>query len=140
MLTYLSKISPRKLLSRLTLCTLVLSSFSTFASNLSEATNELCQKMKSCGQEQLKQQDLPPEMAQMMEGMFDGMCQSMIAPYVQSTENAGLESKAIACVESINAKSCAEIMNNNGGETQACKDFEKAADEAYPDGNYGQSQ
>jgi hypothetical protein len=117
---------------------LSLVSHTLFATSLTEATDELCQTIKTCGQEQLKQQNLPPEMAQMMEGMFDGMCQSMVAPYVLSTKDAGLEDKAIACLESFNSKSCDELMNNNGGDTPECKDFQKAADEAYPDGNFGQ--
>jgi hypothetical protein len=118
----------------------ILSTFSllSHADELSEATDTLCEKMKSCGLAQAKQQNLPPEMEQMMEGMFDGMCKSMVAPYVLSTKDAGLEDKALACLESFNEKSCDELMNNNGGDTEECKEFEKAANEAYPDGRYGQ--
>lgn len=129
-----------KHVTKITVFALLLAATShlSFADDLAEATDKLCEKMKSCGQQQLKEQNLPPEMAQMMEGMFDGMCQTMVAPYVLSTKDAGLEDKAIACLESFNNKSCDELMKNNGGDTDECKEFEKAANEAYPDGNYGQ--
>ena len=108
------------------------------ATELSDRVGELCQKMKVCGQEELAKQDLPPEMAQMMEGMFSGMCQAMVAPYVVSAQNAGLEKKAVACLDSFMDKSCQELMQNDGGDTEECQEFQKAADEAYPDGIPGQ--
>jgi hypothetical protein len=117
---------------------LVFSTFNVHATELSDAVNELCEKMKVCGQEQLAQQDLPPEMAQMMEGMFNGMCQAIVAPYVASTQNAGLEDKAVACLNSFKDRSCQELMENNAGETEECEEFEEAANEAYPDGIPGQ--
>ena len=105
------------------------------ARDLSEATQQLCEKIKTCGQQEIAKQDIPPEMRQMMEGMFSGMCQSMVAPYVVSAQHAGLEKKAIACIESIETKSCSDLMDNNGAETEECKELEAAAEKAYPEGD-----
>lgn len=107
---------------------------STQARNLNEATDELCVKIKTCGQEQLKSQGIPPEMQQMMSGMFDTMCKSMTEPYLVSTKDAGLEKMAIACVDSFVTKSCKAIMEGAGGSTPECDEFEAATKEAYPDG------
>ena len=105
------------------------------ARDLGDATNQLCEKIKTCGQQEIAKQDIPPEMRQMMEGMFSGMCQSMVAPYVVSAQHAGLEKKAIACIESIETKSCTDLMENNGAETEECKELEAAAEKAYPEGD-----
>ena len=105
------------------------------ARSLSEATTQLCEKIKTCGQKAIAEQDIPPEMRQMMEGMFSGMCQSMVAPYVVSAQHAGLEKKAIACIESIETQTCTNLMENDGAETPECKELEAAAEKAYPEGD-----
>ena len=105
-------------------------SYASNASDMSEASNTICQKVKTCGTAQLESQGLPPEMVVMMKSMFDGMCETMIAPYITQTTDAGLEKKAIACLDTINTMSCEDLMKGQGNETQECKEFEKAADEA----------
>ena len=100
------------------------------ATSLNEATDNLCRKIKSCATTQLAQQDLPPAMLQMMKAMFDETCASMISPYADKATNAGLEKKAIACIESINTLSCTNLMQNSGAETTECKALEAAANEA----------
>jgi len=113
----------------LLLSTLTLSSIAA-ATSLNEATDTLCRKIKSCATTQLEQQDLPPAMLQMMKAMFDETCASMISPYADKATDAGLEKKAIACIESINTLSCPALMQDSGGETAECKTLEKAAKEA----------
>lgn len=108
------------------------------AKDLSEATSELCEKVKTCGYEQLAGQDVPPQVKATMEAMLDGMCESMIQPYVVATEEAGLEKMALACLESVNSQSCQELMEGDSPETPECKEFEAAAEKAYPDGVPGQ--
>lgn len=100
------------------------------ATSLNEATDTLCGKIKSCATAQLEQQDLPPAMLQMMKAMFDETCASMISPYADKATNAGLEKKAIACIESINTLSCTNLMQNSGAETAECKALEAAANAA----------
>ena len=100
------------------------------ATSLNQATDTLCVKIKSCATLQLAQQDLPPAMLQMMTAMFDETCASTIAPYADKATNAGLEKKAIACIESINKLSCNTIMKRSGSETSECKTLETAARQA----------
>ena len=100
------------------------------ASSLTEATNTLCSKIKSCTTAQLKQQQLPPAMLQMMTAMLDESCAKTIAPYADKATNVGLEKKAVACIKSINSLSCNALMNTSEAETDECKMLEKAANEA----------
>jgi len=100
------------------------------ATSLNEATGSLCGKIKSCASTELKQQNLPPAMLQMMTAMLDETCASMISPYADKATDAGLEKKAIACIESINTLSCSALKQDSGGETAACKTLEEAANQA----------
>jgi len=100
------------------------------AENISNSSQRVCQKIKSCGVAQLEEQGLQPEMVEMMKGMFDGMCESMVAPYIGRANDAGLEDKGIACLDAIETMSCEQLMSGAGNETEACKELEQAADEA----------
>ena len=99
--------------------------------DLDSAMDDLCAKIKTCGMQQAEAQGLPPEMKAMMEGMVDGMCKTWMQPYAKSIGDAGLEKKAEACVDSVVDTSCETMMQAQGEfKTEACEDFEKAADEA----------
>lgn len=102
----------------------------TSATSFTEATNTLCNKIKSCTTTQLTQQQLPPVMLQMMTAMLDETCAKTIAPYAEKATNAGLEKKAISCINSINFLSCNALMDTAKAETSECKALEKAANEA----------
>ena len=98
--------------------------------SLNQATNKLCEKIKSCAKAQMAQQNLPPAMEQMMTAMFEQSCTSIIAPYADQATNAGLEKKAVACISSINSLSCGVIMTATGSKTAECKTLESAARQA----------
>lgn len=100
------------------------------ARDISEASNVICEKVKTCGTAQLETQGLPPEMVVMMKAMFDGMCETMIAPYIIKTADAGLEEKAIACLDSISSMSCEHLMEGQGNETEECEEYKQAAEDA----------
>ncbi len=106
-----------------------LSGLST-AATLSNATNTLCTKIKSCATVQMQQQQLPPAMQEMMSAMLDETCTKTISPYADKATNAGLEKKAVACIESINRLSCGTLMQGSEVNTKACKALEKAANDA----------
>lgn len=104
--------------------------------DLNGSMDELCQKMKTCALGEVKKQGLPEGMEQMMVGMMEGMCAAWVQPYSAAIGQAGLESKAEACVESVVSQSCATLMTqgDNGPFTSdECKEFEAAADEAGVD-------
>jgi hypothetical protein len=105
------------------------------ATSLNEATNTLCDKIKSCAMLEMAQQELPPGMEQMMTAMFEQSCTSIIAPYAGKATNAGLEKKAVDCINSINKLSCGVVMTASGSQTAACKALENAARQAGIDTN-----
>jgi len=91
--------------------------------------DQMCVKIKACSLEQLGP-DSPPEVAQMMDSMFDGLCQSMLEPYYKSASDAGLQDKAEACADSFTALSCDVLMAGNDSVSPECDEFKKAADDA----------
>ena len=102
--------------------------------DMTEKTDQLCEKMKTCAVEQMGA-DQPPGIVEMMKGMFDSMCASMIEPYATTFTEEGLEDKAEACMDSILETSCEVLMASQGDahESPECKEFEAAADEAGVD-------
>ena len=94
-----------------------------------EATDKMCAKIKVCALEQLGP-DSPPEVAQMMESMFDGICDNMLQSYYNSAADAGIEGKAQACAESFEALSCDVIMSGDENISPECDELKKAAEEA----------
>ncbi len=112
---------------------LLLTSLFISAANAEEVQYErLCGKIKQCAlDEARKQSEIPPQMEQMIEAMFDSQCKVMLEGYTQTFEDAGLTNKAVACSDSILEMSCDELMAQQGEpNTPACKDFKEAADEA----------
>ena len=93
---------------------------------------KMCGKIKHCALEEIsKSSEVPPGMEQVFEQMFDAQCASMLSAYTQKFEDANLNDQANACASSIYDQSCDELMAAKGEpNTQAGKDFEKAADEA----------
>jgi hypothetical protein len=101
------------------------------ADSLSESSDQLCEKIKACGMEQmLAEEDLPPEMMEMMKPMYADLCKTIISPYIVKTEDAGLQSMAIACLDTINDMNCTDLMDGAGEEADACIEFQEAANEA----------
>jgi hypothetical protein len=100
------------------------------AQSVDEMTQKVCAKVKLCGTQEIAKQGLAPEMEQMMSLMFDNMCTSIIAPYVNQTKDASLESMANACMSSIESMSCDKLIDGGADNSQACIAFEKAAKEA----------
>jgi len=93
-------------------------------------TDKLCGKVKTCAIEQMGA-EVPPEMIEMMQGMFDGMCATMLAEQYAEIDRAGLEKEASACVDSFMATSCETMMAAEGNfTTPACDEFKEAADAA----------
>ncbi|MFT7527695.1 MAG: hypothetical protein ACI9LY_002854 [Arenicella sp.] len=105
------------------------------AESVDEMTQKVCVKIKLCGTEEIQKQGLAPEMEQMMSLMFDSMCTSVVAPYVNQTKDAGLESMANACMSSIESMNCDKLIDGGADNSQACIAFEKAAQEAGIDTN-----
>jgi hypothetical protein len=96
--------------------------------------DKMCAKIKSCGLIELENQGLSEDMQDMMVGMFDGMCKTMFAKHMKTVGQEGLEDKAEACIDSMVAASCEELLSVDGDfRTDQCDEFEKAAEAAGVD-------
>ena len=101
------------------------------ADSLSESSDQLCEKIKVCGMEQMSaEEDLPQEMMEMMKPIYAELCKTIISPYIVETEDAGLQDMAAACLDTINELNCTDLMDGAGEEAYACIEFQEAADEA----------
>lgn len=102
--------------------------------DMTDKLDLMCGKIKQCSLENAGAQDMPPEMQEMMLQMFDGMCKTILQPYYNSVNTAGLEDKANACMDTFLDESCETLMANQGEYTSPeCEEFKEAADEAGVD-------
>lgn len=111
-------------------CIVILFSATAFAQQIEY--DKLCGKLKQCALKEISNTgEIPPGTEQIIEQMFDSQCASMLSSYTQKFDDANLNGQASACADSIYELSCDELMASQGEPTtEACKDFEKAAEEA----------
>ena len=102
----------------------VLISFSVTADEYSDAALALCEKIKSCAVAQMGEQQLTPEIRQMMEPMLAGMCDQMLQTMPEVAKEHALYQPALACMKSLAAVDCNK-MQQTEHETPACREFEK---------------
>ncbi len=120
-----------------TLITLILTLLTLNNANadMDAKLDQMCDKVKQCSLEEMGS-DVPPGMEQIMQGMFDSMCKSILSSYAygesyQEVIQAGLEDKANACTDSFLQASCNTIMESQGENfSPECEEFERAAEEA----------
>lgn len=99
--------------------------------DLKEDTLALCDKIKSCVLEQVDQETLPPQVKEMMNGLFLEQCEQIVKTYERDLNDAGLEDKAHACLTSLQEQSCSALLSGQDSvKTPQCEDFEAAADAA----------
>lgn len=104
--------------------------------DMNKTMDKMCEKIKGCGMIELKNQGLSEEMQNMMVGMFDGMCKTMFAEHIKTVGQKGLEEKAEACIDSMVAADCDELLNEEEQfKTKQCDEFEQAAEAAGVDLN-----
>jgi len=118
----------RKIISILGLSAFLCSG--TASADLNTETTAMCEKIKHCALSG-SGAEMPPEMLQMMNMLFEQKCVEMTKPYVQATKEAGLESEAKACLDSMVAQSCDVLMKSSSkNKTSECVAFEEAANKA----------
>ena len=103
-------------------------SFSTTADEYSDATLALCEKVKSCALEQMGQQEITPEIRQMMQPMLDNMCSQMAVEIEEVASGHAMYKPALACMQSMAAISCSDMQSQDGPQTAACKEYEALAE------------
>ena len=79
------------------------------ADELADAAQGLCDSVKTCALEQIAEEDMTPELRQMMVPMMENMCASM---------------------RSMESLSCDQLQNPDRGVTPECAEYERLAKEA----------
>lgn len=102
------------------------------ADDIGSAALAMCEKVKSCAMAQIAQEEITPEMRQMMQPMLDSMCANMKDKVQEVPLGHDLYEPAVACMRSMEALSC-EQMQSEQADTPACQAYEKMAREAYGD-------
>jgi hypothetical protein len=101
-----------------------------YADEFGDATQALCEKVKSCAVAQMAGQDIPPETRQMMQPMLDSMCTQINAKVGEVPTGHPLYKPAVACMESMNSLTCEEMQDAAGMATPECEEYEELAREA----------
>ena len=117
------KILPISLIA-LALC---LSSLTTSAQTLEQASDALCEHMKQCIFAGMAGEQMTPEMEQMMKPMLDNVCSSMRAGFTQAGQaqkSHKLYKPATQCMASMTKLSCQEIENMESKSTAECAEYE----------------
>lgn len=96
-----------------------------------DAMTGLCEKMKSCAIAEMQKESagLSDAMKEMIKGQMQAMCAGMEQEFSQAAMVPDLKDEVMACVQSIQAQSCAALMSeNDDGSTPQCDALEKKAE------------
>ena len=101
------------------------------ADDLTAASLDLCEKVKSCAVAQMGEQDLTPQMREMMQPMLDNMCANMQSRIGEVPTGHAMYAPALACMRSMEKTlTCAMMQDPEGMRTPECDAYEKLAQEA----------
>lgn len=100
------------------------------ADEIGAAALDLCEKVKACSMAQMNEEDLTPEMRQMMEPMLENMCASMQAGVQQVPPGHELYQPAVDCMRSMAVLSCEAMMDSEQIVTPQCKEYEESVKSA----------
>lgn len=104
------------------------------SANASEHIEKMCAKIKQCALSHVASDEIPEQMKAMVVQVIDSQCTAMASRYDVIFEEAGLQDKAKACVDSIVEQRCDDLLSDKGSpDTPACAEFEAAANEANID-------
>ncbi|MEP1471898.1 MAG: hypothetical protein ABJK20_10200 [Halieaceae bacterium] len=98
--------------------------------DIGDAALALCEKVKACSMAQIDQEDLTPELRQMMEPMLENMCTNMQARVQEVPVGHELYQPSVACMRSMEALSCEAMMDSEQFATPECKDYEQKVRDA----------
>ena len=99
------------------------------ADDLDSAATDLCEKVKSCSMAQVAEADMTPEMRQMIEPMFQGMCDAMRSGVQEVPTGHQLHDPALSCMRSMAELGCDDFQDEKKVETQACKDYQQKSEQ-----------
>ena len=112
-------------------CMMLVSTVS--ADNLTDAANDLCEHVKACSMAQIAQEDMTPEMRQMVEPMLDNMCANMRSQIQDVPSGHPLYDPAVVCMRSMSKVSCDAMTDGDSMRTKECREYEDLARSYMPD-------
>lgn len=118
-----------KYLPGLPLCLAMLAPLVT-ASEIEDAADALCEKVKACSMAHIAEADLTPEVRQMMEPVLQNMCQTMREGVREVPSDHELYQPSVDCMRSLSALSCADFENEEKMLTPACNNYQRLAEQA----------
>jgi hypothetical protein len=104
------------------------------ADSLEQAADDLCEHVKACAMAQISQEDMTPEVRQMMEPMLSNMCVSMRGQIETVPTGHALYQPAVECMRSMEAISCDQMADGDSMHTDTCKEYEDLAKSYSPSG------
>ncbi|MEH6587663.1 MAG: hypothetical protein V7720_13950 [Halioglobus sp.] len=113
----------------ITFASLMVAVGSAWADDLESAATDLCEKIKYCSMAQIADADMTPEMRQMMEPMFQSMCDAMRSGVQEVPTGHQLHDPALSCMRSMAELGCDDFQDEQKVETQACKDYQQKAEQ-----------
>jgi hypothetical protein len=100
------------------------------AEEIAVAAQDLCEKVKSCAMAQVAEEDLTPEVREMMQPMLDTMCENMQSSVGEVAVGSPLYVPAVTCMRSMESLSCEQMQDPRSMETPECETFQQLAREA----------
>lgn len=98
----------------------------THASDMQQAYQSACEKIKTCARQEIDVQQLGPQMMQMIEASFEQMCLMLPHSDLDAEEelDEDLAHHATNCMSSIGRLSCA-ALDEDGTSTPECEGYER---------------
>lgn len=95
------------------------------ADELTDAAMNLCEKVKVCALAQVAEEDLTPEVRQMMQPMLDNMCTEMQSSLEEVPAGHPHYEPAVACLRSMEELSCEMMQDEQRIKTPECGAYDK---------------
>ncbi len=93
------------------------------------AINKLCERQKQCALTSIAEEEMPPEMKQMIMMSINMVCASLLTGFeAQIMVSHELYTPAAKCINSMASLSCDTLQNENAN-TPECDQFEKLSEQ-----------
>jgi len=102
------------------------------ADELAAEAMKLCEKVKSCAMSQIAEEDITPEVRQMMQPMLDNLCVDMRNSMGEIPPGHHRYQPALACMRSMQKLSCEAMQDEQGMKTPECDTYEKLDRQSNP--------
>jgi len=104
------------------------------AEDLAQTSAAVCEKVKACALARMNEEDLTPETRKMMQPMLDNMCANIRNQIGQVPTSHPHYAPALACMRSMEALGCEDMMSEERLHTPECEQYRQLAQENGSDG------